>query len=106
MAVVPKLRITADDIVGTLNDKVRDHVVLDGALDGSNRVFTIPNGEKALHSLTGGFKVKPYHGTRRLLTAEFVVEESGGVGTGYDQIRFLYFAPKPTGRVFADFVIE
>ncbi len=83
----------------------RDHVLLDGDLNGVNRVFMIPGGEKAVHYPDGGIKVKPYHNTRRLQDVEFVAEESAGAGTGYDRI-ILLFAPPPTSRIFLDFVAK
>ena len=85
---------------------VRDHVLMDGALDGSNRLYTIPNGEKAVHNPSGGVKMKPYHNTRRFQDNEFVAVESGGAGTGYDKILILAFAPPPTSKIFLDFVAE
>lgn len=79
---------------------------MEGSLDGSNRVFTIPDGEKAVHNPSGGVKMKPYHNTRRFQDNEFVAEESGGAGTGYDRIVILSFAPPPTSRIFLDFVAK
>ena len=79
---------------------------MDGSLDGLNRVFTIPGGEKAVHNPSGGIKMKPYHNTRRFQDNEFVAEESGGAGTGYDRIVIVAFAPPPTSRIFLDFVAK
>lgn len=84
--------------------QVRDQVVLDGALDGANREFSIPNGEKAIHAPTGGIKIRLYHNTRRLLESEFVAVESGGAGSGVDLIRLMAFAPTSRSVVFADFI--
>ena len=86
--------------------KVRDQVLMDGALDGSNRLYTIPDGEKAIHNPSGGIKMRPYHNTRRFQDNEFVAQESGGAGTGYDRIVVLAFAPPPTSRIFLDFVAK
>jgi hypothetical protein len=97
MAVVARRRSVAAT-------KIRHQVALDGALDGDNRIFMIPNGEKAIHNPTGGIKARPYHGTRRLLDFEFVMEESGGPGTGFNQLRLIAFAPPATSLVFMDFV--
>ena len=77
---------------------------MDGILDGNNRTYTIPGGEKAIHNPSGGVKMKPYHGTRRLLDNEFVAVESGGSGTGYDTIVLTAFAPSPTSQIFLDFI--
>lgn len=77
---------------------------MDGTLDGVNREFTIPNGEKAIHNPAGGIKLKPYHNTRRLQASEFIAQESGGPGTGYDRVVLTAFAPPSTSRIFIDFV--
>lgn len=84
----------------------RDQVLMAGLLDGSNRVFTLPGGEKAEHNSLGGIKMKPYHNTRRLQDTEFDAEESAGVGTGYDRIVLKAFAPPSTSRIFLDFVAK
>lgn len=84
----------------------RHQVVMNGSLDGINRVFQIPDGEKAEHNPTGGIKMRPYHNTRRFQDNEFVVVESGGAGTGYDRIVVTAFAPPPTSRIFLDFVAK
>lgn len=34
---------------------------------------------------------------------DYVVEESGGVGTGYDTVRFLTFTPKPASELRANY---
>lgn len=84
--------------------KIRDQVLLDGPLNGSNRDFMIPSGEKAIHNPSGGIKVRAYHNTRRLQETEFEVVESAGLGTGFDIVRLTAFAPPATSRVFADYV--
>ena len=83
---------------------VREQVALIGVQDGSNRVFTLPGGEKAVHQPGAGPVVKIYFDTRRVQSVEMSVEESGGVGTGFDRIRFLHFAPKTNSSIFADYV--
>lgn len=95
MAVVSRVRISS---------RFRDQVLLEGVLDGSNRDFLIPGGEKAVHNPSGGLKIKAYHNTRRLQESEFEVVESGGLGTGFDTVRLTAFSPPETSSVFADFV--
>ena len=85
-------------------EAVRDHAVLVGALDGVNRDFLIPDGEKAVHSQVSGSRIKLYHNSRRLQESEFEVLESGGAGTGFDLIRLTAFAPKPNSILFADYI--
>jgi len=84
--------------------QVREQVALVGVQDGTNRVFQLPGGEKAIHTPGAGPVLKVYFDTRRLQTAEMAVEESGGLGTGFDRIRFLHFAPKVLSSIFADYV--
>jgi len=84
----------------------RDQVLMVGSLDGINRIFEIPGGEKAEHNPTGGIKMKPYHNTRRLQDTEFDAVESAGAGTGYDRIVLKAFAPPPSSRIFLDFVAK
>lgn len=97
MAVVVRVRAPA-------TAKFRDQVLLDGPLNGDNRDYLIPGGEKAVHNMDNGFKIKAYHNTRRLQETEFVVLESGGLGTGFDTVRLTAFAPLENSSVFADFV--
>jgi hypothetical protein len=97
MAVVARVRTVAVT-------KLRDQVLLDGILNGANRDFLIPDGEKAVHNSNSGVKIKAYHNTRRLQETEFEVVESGGLGTGFDTVRLTAFAPLENSSVFADFV--
>lgn len=84
--------------------QVREQVALVGAQDGTNRVFLLPSGEKAVHQPGAGPVLKVYFDTRRVQVAEMSVEESGGLGTGFDLVRFLHFAPKVHSSIFADYV--
>ena len=80
---------------------VRVGVPLVGPLDGVNRVFrTTP--DYFVHDLVGSGKtIEVWHNGRRLLQTatpnpgfgEYWVEESGGVGTGFDTINLLSFSP-------------
>jgi len=80
---------------------IRVGVSLVGPQDGSNRVFrTTPDVFD--HDPAGnGRTIEIYHNGRRLIQTDtpnpsfgdYTVEESGGVGTGYDTINLLTFAP-------------
>lgn len=74
----------------------KDDVVPDGAVNGTNTVFTLPGGDTAYHFAVGsGPRIKVYLNGVRLtegVTCDFIVLESGGVGTGHDTIQFT-FAP-------------
>lgn len=93
-------------LLGQVNDLegIRDQAELEGVCDGVNRNFLIPNGERAVHSNSGGIKIKVYHNSRRLQESEFEVLESGGAGTGYDTIRLTAFAPPRSSVLFADYI--
>lgn len=84
-----------------LAERVRENVALVGALDGSNRTFSIPDPEGAIH-LPPNRQVRVIHGTRRVQPYEFsVTEASPGVVTAVT----LIFSPNERGRVYADYVV-
>jgi len=75
----------------------RTGINLIGPINGSNRTFTTP--EKFLRA--NGASIDLFHNGRRLAEAtssdprggDFVASESGGLGTGFDTIVLLTFAP-------------
>jgi len=90
---------------------VRVGVSLVGPKDGANRVFrTTPDHFK--HDLTvSGRTIELWHNGRRLTqtsvlnpgAGDYWVEESGGVGTGYDTINLLTFAPINRSSLLANY---
>lgn len=90
---------------------VRVGVALVGPKDGSNRVFrTTPDVFE--HDLGGtGQTIEVFHNGRRLIQTtsmdpsigDYWVEESGGVGTGYDTINLLTFAPVARSSLVANY---
>lgn len=90
---------------------VRVGVTLVGPLDGLNRVFrTTP--DYFIHDLAGSGKtIEVWHNGRRLLqtptrdpgAGDYWVEESGGVGTGFDTINLLSFSPIGRSSVVASY---
>lgn len=66
--------------------------LLVGARNGVNRVYTTPD-----YFLPTTFEL--YHNGRRMIRSgliteiEYEVQESGGVGTGFDTVLFLAFSP-------------
>jgi hypothetical protein len=84
-------------------------VLFSGLLDGENRVFTLP--EKYIHA--NGLSLDVYHNGRRLVetslpdprTGDFFCGESGGVGTGFDSIVLLRFAPSVRSILMADYQV-
>jgi hypothetical protein len=90
---------------------VRVGVALVGPKNGSNRVFrTTP--EYFIHDLSGtGKTIELWHNGRRLSQTgtpnpelgDYTVEESAGVGTGYDTINLLTFAPVDSSGLLANY---
>jgi len=84
---------------------LREDEQLVGATNGVNGTFTLPNGDKAINQEPGA-KIKVYYNGQRLhegLLNDFVVAESGGVGTGYDTVN-LFFAPLAGDLLTADYI--
>ena len=81
-------------------------VQLDGLVDGSNRIYTIPSG----HWLQAApYKIVVYlNGVRQKLNDDYTIQENGGFGTGYNQIT-MTLAPKaiptPVDVVSADYCV-
>lgn len=101
-----------DPGVGLPVTDMRVNVRLDGAIDGANKTYTLPNGETAVDlSASGSATINTYYNGKRLehgLLNDFTITESGGVGTGFDTITFTASrpAPRPGDKVTADWVIQ
>jgi hypothetical protein len=90
---------------------VRIGVSLVGPMNGMNRVFrTTP--EHFVHDLGGtGKTIELWHNGRRLVQTpvsdpslgDFTVEESGGVGTGFDTVNLLTFSPVGRSSLLASY---
>ena len=89
---------------------VRLGVTLVGVLDGHNRIFrTSP--ERFIHDPTGaGATIELWHNGRKLIQVrgsrtwgDFRVEESAGVGTGYDTVNLLTFSPVGRSALLANY---
>ena len=82
-----------------------------GPQDGSNRLFrTSPDFFS--HDLAGtGQTIEVFHNGRRLIQSatadpsigDYTVEESGGVGTGFDTINLCTFAPVVRSQLVANY---
>jgi len=72
------------------------------------RTFTVAPGDKFLE---GNFKDNEFHiivehnGRRLIQNCDFIISESGGIGTGYDTITFISFVPNPRSEIVADYAI-
>lgn len=82
--------------------KFRYEVLLTGAVNGSNTTFTTPD---FFRQNPPNFSIAVYYnGQRILLNDDFTVQESGGIGTGYDTVNTL-FTPKSGDKIWADYVV-
>lgn len=87
----------------------RNEVKLLGATNSSNTTFMIPGGEKFLDGTfeDNEFHISVEHNGRRLIQdCDFIIQESGGVGTGYDTIKIISFVPNYKSQLIADYVVE
>lgn len=86
----------------------RQNIDLEGDINGLNRIFTVPSPDKFINGTyqSNTFKIQVFHNGRALLeTEDYLVSESGGVGTGYDTIIFVSFVPLSNSKIFANYMI-
>lgn len=87
----------------------RNEIELIGATNSSNTTFMIPGGEKFIDGDYEGneFHIIVEHNGRRLIQdIDFIIQESGGVGTGYDTIKIISFVPNYKSKLITDYVVE
>lgn len=86
-------------------------IFLIGVKNGANRVFNTPTNFRTPSSLIQTIEV--FHNGRRLfldmsnpspLFSDYSISESGGVGTGFDTINFLTFAPSSRSVIVANYI--
>jgi hypothetical protein len=84
--------------------RYRSSQALVGLKDGLNVVFHTPGYEKYLQNLPY-FSIHVYlNGQRLVLLDDYIVVESGGVGTGFDTV-ILSVAPRPRDKVISDYIL-
>jgi hypothetical protein len=93
--------------IGVLPFLFKQNVHLIGAIDSNNRIFSTPdkflNGSFHLNT----FKIEIHHNGRQLIeSVDYLVSESGGVGTGYDTIILISFAPRINSQLYANYMIK
>jgi len=75
-----------------------------GVRDGVNCVFLLPRNEKFTHNLPY-LTISVYvNGLRLTLLEDYTIEESGGIGTGYDTI-IMNLAPYSDDHIIVDYVV-
>lgn len=97
-----------EPVVSSVGYTPRVGIDLIGTKDGANPVFTTP--DKFLN--TADLKIVLYWNSRRKYQGrDFTVHESGGAGTGYDEIRFtawdaVGFLPRATDELVVDYYLD
>ena len=94
---------------GSLPVVFKQAIHLNGTLDGINRIFTVPSPDKFVQGdlENSEFSIILMHNGKRLEEGiDYIVSESGGVGTGYDTVIFIAFAPTDRSRILADYVVK
>jgi hypothetical protein len=74
-----------------------------GSRNGSNLVFTVPDGDKFTHNLPFLTIQVYFNGQRLKLIDDFVINESDGPGSGYDTV-ILEIAPRTADKLSVDYV--
>lgn len=77
-----------------------------GLKNGVNVTYTTPGLEKFTHNLPFFDISIIFNGSRLALLDDYLVSESGGVGTGYDTIILLVPPPLPNDHLFADYIVQ
>jgi hypothetical protein len=75
-----------------------------GPKNQSNVVFTTPGLEKFVHNLPFIDINVYYNGERLALLDDYMIAESGGVGTGFDTV-IMNIAPYYNDHLFADYIL-
>jgi hypothetical protein len=84
--------------------RYRTGLGLAGVRDGTNTVFRVPGGETFVHNLPFLTAVVYVNGVRMALLDDYVIQESGGSGTGYDTV-VLSEAPYNNDHLTVDYVV-
>lgn len=83
--------------------RFRTGLDLVGVKNGSNLTFTVPGGDKFTHNLPFLTIAVYLNGQRLRLIDDYVINESGGPGSGYDTV-MLEVAPRSADKLYADYV--
>lgn len=103
--IIKGLEITT--VVGTLNYTFRDEIPLIGVKNGTNRTFFTP--EKFINGPYFGnsFHIHVKHnGKDEYEGIDYRVDESGGIGTGFDMITFISKTPNSHSILIASYVVK
>lgn len=100
-----RVTVTISGTVGGITpDRFKSDVHLGGTLDGVNRVFTTP--DKFVEGTIGVIHNGTIQSERVGTSGDYLLSESGGVGTGFDTITFCSLIPKATSRLRAFYITD
>jgi hypothetical protein len=108
MGIVDGLQVGSDGY-GGLPINFKENISLVGARDGVNRVYTVPAPDKFINGLfqNSQLSISVYHNGKLLeQNIDYVVAESGGVGTGFDLVIFTNYSPPQRSRLLANYQTE
>jgi hypothetical protein len=77
-----------------------------GPKNGVNITYTTPGLEKFAHNLPFLDISIYFNGSRLALLDDYMVAESGGIGTGYDTIILLVPPPRSNDHLLADYILQ
>lgn len=102
------LQISSDGY-GGLPINFKENISLVGARDGVNRIYKVPSPDKFINGVfqNSQLSISVYHNGKLLeQNLDYVVAESGGVGSGYDLVIFTNFSPPSRSRILATYQTE
>jgi hypothetical protein len=108
MGITDGLQVASDGY-GGLPVNFKENISLVGARDGVNRLYKVPAPDKFINGAfqNSEFSISVHHNGKLLEQGiDFIVAESGGVGTGYDSIIFTNYSTVPRSRLLASYVVE
>ena len=82
----------------------KENISLVGDIDGINRTFTTPDKFIDGTLSNNELHIKIIHNGRRLIKdTDYLILESGGVGTGFDTVVFISFVPATSSKIIVDY---
>lgn len=108
MGITDGLQVASDGY-GGLPVNFKENISLVGARDGVNRLYKIPAPDKFINGIfqNSEFHISVHHNGKLLEQGiDFIVAESGGVGTGYDSVIFTNYSPIARSRLLSSYVVK
>lgn len=94
---------------GSLPVNFKENISLVGARDGINRIYKVPNSDKFINGIfqNSELSISVYHNGKLLeQNIDYIVAESGGVGSGFDTVIFTNYSPPNRSRILANYQTE